>query len=100
MIQEFFCKLDAGDSDLDIKVLVVDPQDGYTQYYCSKQGDNMFFTVTLQGVTVPVKPEAGGVSETVARFMTNYPNPRDMTALTYILQAKFCPLANNRVIPG
>lgn len=100
MIKEFFCKLDAGDSDLDIKVLVVDPQDGYTQYYCSKQGANLFFSMTVNGHTVPVKPEPGSVTEAIGRFMINYPSPTDMVALTYLLQEQFCPLVNNRVMPG
>lgn len=99
MIKEFFCKLDAGDSDLDIKVLGI-TETGTVEFYCSKQGANLFFSMTVNGHTVPVKPEKGGVTEVIGRFMINYPSPTDMVALTYLLQEQFCPLANNRVMPG
>lgn len=100
MIKEFFCKLDAGDSDLDIKVLGV-TETGAVEFYCSKQGNNFYSSVSHKGLnSEPVKPDTGSVTAAIRRFMTNYPNPTDMTALTYLLQAQFCPMANNRVMPG
>lgn len=99
MIKEFFCKLDAGDSDLDIIVLEITETSTF-RFYCSKQGDRVFFSTTANDQTVPIKPAKGTVTGTIHRFMINYPSPTDMVALTYLLQEQFCPLANNRVMPG